>query len=1281
MTNWCLRYLVVLLVISQIGRVGLADDKPKKKPQAPSKLQPIFSDDFKKNSLDQYQVKGELNWKAGKLELSPGASISRSFEVGSRFEITAWLEFPELQQDDEESHTMMLIDLVGASDCFVEWRQKRTDGKTTAKVSILDIVPKDGKSSIKIVRTVHVLERLKSGSWFVEYSHGVVHVRQQKKTVLAGFIDNGTAVGGGVRWFQWRSNGSLSQLHVKGTKRPVPLSESDEQEVSDAKKLGSKFNELYRRGKFMEALPVGESILVIRKKVLGSQHPSYARSVNNLALLYHMQGAYVKAELLYQEARAIYKGVLGIKHPEYATSLCNLAELYRLQGNYKKAEPLHHEAIGIRKQVLGTNHPDYAASLNNLAGLYQSKWHHAKAITLFKEVRDIFKRTLGTEYRNYATSVDNLAYSYDSQGDYTKAETLYLEARDIRKRVLRPDHPGYARSLNNLAGLYYSQGHYAKTEPLYRQARDIYKRAFGTEHAKYALSIDNLAGLYYSQGDYAKAEPLYLEAWAIRKRVLGVEHPDFATSLNNLAALHKAQKDYAKAELLYRIACDTRKRVLGDAHPKYAASLNNLAALYKLQGEYAKAERLFLIALEIRKRVLGKEHPSYAASLNNVGALCQAQGNYAKAEPLYREALDIQNRVLGKTHPDYAVSLNNLGIMAVLQGDYEKAEPLLWESLALSHRLIERYAVGQSQTAQLKYAATIRSRLDSVISHGLESPSTKRSMYDEILAWKGMSLIRQRQYRLVREDATTRPNLEALIQVTRQLSTLLRQPPNPKAHDVWKKRIAELTEERDTLESQLAAASEQFRSGDDRLQTDELLKLLPEDTMLVDFLSFRFLQRVPKDDYHVLKSSRHFLASILRKGKPVEFVNLGPAADINDAVDKWRTVFLSKKYEDAAKVESAGRKLRQLVWEPLLPHLKDARTVVVCPDRALARVAFAALPGRKLGTYLIEDHRLAYLPVPQLLPDLFRELTEGQRPKGDALLVGDVDYEADSQQSSTEPAKKKRRSRGTEELFGDVEFTPLKETAGEIAGIRDLFFKLYDSEPDAVRTLRQQHATEAAFRQYAGQYKTLHIATHGFFADPSKKSATQYAEEANLKNRGGLFGQNERSLAHIRGFHPGMLSGLALAGANRDPEADKDDGILTADEISFLPLEGVDLVVLSACETGLGAVAGGEGLLGVQRAFQVSGARSVVASLWNVDDVATRRLMERFYRNLWDKKMSKLDALREAQLWMLKDPKASSGIDRGIVRKRDAKVVDADPKKQRTSPKLWAAFVLSGDWR
>ena len=216
--------------------------------------------------------------------------------------------------------------------------------------------------------------------------------------------------------------------------------------------------------------------------------------------------------------------------------------------------------------------------------------------------------------------------------------------------------------------------------------------------------------------------------------------------------------------------------------------------------------------------------------------------------------------------------------------------------------------------------------------------------------------------------------------------------------------------------------------------------------------------------------------------------------------------------------------------------------------------------------------------------------------------------------------------------------TPRKSFDYDASAGRDSFEQRFPAGKSKI--LRGGGATETAFRQAARHYRTLHVATHGFFAPPEVKSALDRVATGDTMVRTGT--------ATISGLHPGLLSGLVLAGANRPPELDQDDGILTALEVGALDLKDVDLVVLSACETGLGTIAGGEGILGLQRAFQVAGARSVVTSLWSIDDEATRKLMERFYENLWQKNLAKIDALREAQLWMLRE-----GTERGLVRLKD----------------------------
>ncbi len=310
----------------------------------------------------------------------------------------------------------------------------------------------------------------------------------------------------------------------------------------------------YKAGKYDKTEPLFKRALGIRVKMLGTEHPTVANSLNNLAELYRTQGRYAGAESLFKRALGIREKVLGTEHPDVAVSLNNLAVLYDNQGRYAEAEPLYKRALGIREKTQGTEHPDVANSLNNLAEFYRTQGHYTEAEPLYKRALGIREKTLGAEHPHVAASLDNLAVLYKSQGRYAEAESLYKRALGIREKTLGAEHPHVATSLNNLAGLYDDQGCYAEAESLYKRALGIKEKALGTEHPDVAVSLNNLAEHYRTKGRYAEAEPLYKRALGIIENMLGVEHPDVAISLNNLGAFYDSQGYYAGAEPLYQQA-------------------------------------------------------------------------------------------------------------------------------------------------------------------------------------------------------------------------------------------------------------------------------------------------------------------------------------------------------------------------------------------------------------------------------------------------------------------------------------------------------------------------------------------------------------------------------------------------------------------------------------------------------------------------------------------------------------------------------------------------------
>jgi CHAT domain-containing protein len=672
--------------------------------------------------------------------------------------------------------------------------------------------------------------------------------------------------------------------------------------------------------------------------------------------------------------------------------------------------------------------------------------------------------------------------------------------------------------------------------------------------------------------------------------------------------------------------------------------------------------------LDIRKEALGEKHLSYVAGLYSLAALYQTTGEFAKAEPLFHRVLTAYKQALGEDHPDYVSTQQQLALLYASTKEPERGVPLARDAMRSARARADRVAAIQSERQQLATAQKLRLYLNGFLTVTAAAKTPGDQVYPEVLAWKGAVLTRQLSLRglhrgLKDKNPEIAKQYAALADAGRKLATLSLANPDAAKQAERLRAMEQLSEEIERVERSLAAVSAEFREhlAQRRRTAADIAKALPAGAVLVDFLEYEHITPARKGQAKESKEQR-LAAFVVRADRPTVRVDLGPIAPLAKSIDEWRSI--CSRWESGGK-DDPRRQLRRLIWEPLAPHVQDARTILVSPDGATARLPLAALPGEKTGTYLIEERAFAVIPVPQLLPELLARM-DGTDSAPSLLVVGEVSFDGASMEvvAASEARSAPRAGRGDEV----VKWQPLPGTREEIVAIKDSFQRRY--RKGLVTDLREEEATEEAIRQQVPRHRYLHLATHGFFAPKQLRSALTSLSGSDGGCGCSLFGRKG-----VAGFHPGLLSGLVLAGANRPVPPDRDDGILTALEVSALDLSGVDLATLSACETGLGETAGGEGLLGLQRAFQVAGARSVVASLWQVDDKATRDLMTRFYENLWKRKMPKLEALRQAQLWMLKDGAKRGMIDVKVPKERLAK------EDGRLPPYYWAAFALSGDWR
>ncbi len=1085
--------------------------------------------------------------------------------------------------------------------------------------------------------------------------------------------------------------------------------------------LNAQAAALFQAGKGARAVQLAEQAAGIYGKVLGEKHPGYATSLINLAAMHKEAGDYSSALPLYKKAAARLEEVTGPNHPLYASGLNSLAALYGDLGEYDAALPLYRKALRIRRQALGEEHPDHATTLNNLALLYRDMGAPRAGLPFARKALDTRRHALGERHPSFATSLGTLASLYEELGEYKAALPLRKQALAALKQTLGVKHPKYAITLCGLASLYKQMGEYQAALPLYRQSLGALKAALGEAHPDHAITLQNMGCLYKEIGDPAAALPLLRRASEALKLALGEKHPEYASSLNNLAALYREMGSHRAALPLMRKALDIRRGTLGERHPDYATGLNSMAVLLGEMGDGKEAGALLSRSLAVMKETLGEKHPRYANGLSNLAMSYQALGATEAALPLMRKVVQVRRETLGERHPDYARALRGLALIHTELGEQEAALPLLerarslareglgdghplhaatlsslsmlvWSmkgpeaalpltrealalfkdglgerhplyavclhqlgalyaaagrpgaalvlqehSLHLARRYLDEVASVQSERQQMATANHLRHRLGWRLSIPDEAAHFSHS---HVLAWKGAIFAAQqarRRFSIAQADPAIRESAIALRDATRSLALLSsRQDP------FSLQRSRELARDKEALEARLAQASEPFRLASRPPSGEQLRASLPTGAVLIDYLVFAGID--PGRPVKGQQLRRRLAAWVARPDAPTARIDLGPMGPVEDDIAAWRGA-LEKGGSSAAAL-----RLRERLWAPLEKHLAGAKVVLISPDEALGRLPFAALPGRGEGNFLLEESPLAVLPVPRVLPQLLLPL--GGKPT--LLALGDVDFGA-----------------------GLVEFSSLPATGPEADAVAARFRATFKGETTSLSGAKAARSRVAAALP---RHRFAHLATHGFFAPASMRSALAIPAVPAGPSLALHAGDG------VTGSNPGLLSGLVLAGAN-SPTPD-DDGLLKASEIAELDLSGMELAVLSACQTGLGMEGAGEGMLGLQRAFAVAGCRSVVSSLWSVNDAATAVLMERFYLHLWGKKLPKVEALRQAQLDVMRHPEWVEKREkemRGTPGLRGAgkvgEVVVSGKKERRSPVAWWAAWQLSGDWR
>lgn len=837
-------------------------------------------------------------------------------------------------------------------------------------------------------------------------------------------------------------------------------------------------------------------------------------------------------------------------------------------------------------------------------------------------------------------------FDYDTRtyAEVTNSIQQVQQRLEVAEKTLGNDNTNVADLLSDLAGFYDDSGDFAQAASLDQRCLAIREKLLGPEQMGVANVLDDLAWEYREMGDYERALPLFQQSLVNTEKLVGQENYDVATTMNNIADVYRLEGDYAQALPLCQRALEIRQKVLGQDHTDVSDSLVTLAGIYHGLGDDQKALPLCQRSIDICEKRLGPDQPLVTDSLFLLGQIQLDLGNYSEASSAFHRALAIDEKYSGPEDPDALEVLGELAVLFEKQHDFER-------SLSTSIELFKRqrhYFVGQILALSDPDALrSIQNSFQSVeIFHSVCAEASAMNLDNARIAGATelalnkalLEEVRAAQAAFEADPRTATKTLREQYRAAQfQLEHLGQGGLEKMQLEVRQRELQdELSQTEAKLGERIGLVAQTIRERS--LTLNDIARNLPSQSVLMDFIQYRRYDFAAKTNQWKEQRYAVYLTFPLAKDSTnvfVERVDLGEATPINESIALVCKRMSAGQFA-AKDLSVALQQLSDLVYAPLAGHLTNVSHLIICPDGQLSRVPFEMLPvGNKV---LVEEKAISYVTSG-------REIVRFSKPKANArssksVVMGNPDFnfnlaDAHPLGSAIQLAGGHSALRSLSRDYDGIKFQPLPGAEAEARSVANLL-------GDGAVLYLGADAREAELKAVQSPY-VLHLATHGFYFPDQE------------------FNQTSR-LAYIKGNNdwenPMVRCGIALAGANHAMQitnALAEDGLLTGLEASLLNLQGTELVILSACDSGTGEVKIGEGVMSLRRAFLIAGAQTVLASHWNISDKATNQLMTEFIRR-WQSGESRVTAWREAQLSLIHS-------------------------KDFSNPYFWAAFTLTGEWQ
>ncbi|MBV6644538.1 MAG: CHAT domain-containing protein [Cyclobacteriaceae bacterium] len=957
--------------------------------------------------------------------------------------------------------------------------------------------------------------------------------------------------------------------------------------------------------KFAEVSDIYDNsyVKIVRPEITDG-HVDYLDILNHLAAYYEATDQYDKANDALKDALLAARKKYDNEDIEYGKELEKIANLQIRIGRYESAQENLEEAKRIFK-ALKTDEGDasMAIALITEAKLLAIKGEYDEAEdNIFDSDKLREKSEVLTVESTGIDFQDDLAQLYLSIGRLSDADDLLKNSLKEKTRQFGRESRKLNQALVLSGQLSLTKGDYTEAERLARRANTIAISIFGNQSSKTAPSTKLLAKVYSTIGDYDKAEGLLRKTIEIQETQFGRDHIDVGNAISELALVKYYQNAPTKeVQTLFRDAEQIIGKRLGASNPTYAEILKNMAVVSIAAGEYNLAFSYLDDAGRIWNSKIGRRNNINAATINVLkGDIFYRQKNYAKAEDFYKSSQKQYERFFNDTHPEFVKVQSKMSKTHFMQGDWRKSQDEMEVVLDNYKGFIKDYFPSLSEREKAKFWNTIKGDYEfynTLIVSKNRNEKYLGELFNNALLTKALLLnssIKIRQRIMNSNDDELKELYSRWIDKKELLTAALSMGPAQLQENGIS--TTALSSEVELIEKELSLKSEIFSQGiDNRVITWENVKgTLSENEVAIEMVRFRVFDHIFTDSvkYALLYVSGE------KKSKP-KMILLNNGEELESRYLKY--------YRNSIKFKLKDTYSYQQFWEPIISKIGTVSKMYLSPDGVYNQINVEAIPTPD-GRYVLDNSNIVLVSNTK---DLYlnQVTTQTISDQQIAMMFGNPTFYVETSRGIPKPTS------GLTRQTANV-ITDLPGTKKEISELKDYLGR----KGWEIDDYTELEADEPSIKKVENP-RIFHVATHGFFESKKLQASnidTELRENYAYEN-------------------PLLKTGLLLSGAGDILNETRfnynvDNGILTAYEAMNLNLDQTDLVVLSACETGLGEIEAGEGVYGLQRAFLVAGAKTIVMSLFKVADQATQQLMVKFYRK-WietgDKRQAFIDAKKE----------------------------------------------------